>query len=197
MPLGFYLFAGGFSLLCIERVLRSWGTYSSYAKEDESGDARGSALNAALLVTVVELGLAAGLCWFVATRAIAAGGSSKPAAATEQEPDAANGQDPGPGTAKTPDPNLWIPEREARELIGRDDEYFDLLVRWGDVRPKQLGGQKLYRRRDLTSIKEAGLPTVQYMKEGLANFEKIKGETQPPPEAPKPPVEKPGEELKE
>lgn len=195
IPWGLYTFAGGFALICLERTLRSWGTFGSYAKEDPQGPARAAALNAALLVTLVELALGVGVVWYIKDKAVGpGGGSSASTASGETEPDEAEAEgSTGGGPAPKPEKiAIWIPAPQAKALIGKDDAYFDLLVRWGQVRKKETGGELFYQAQDLKSLKQAGLPAVQEMEEGLKRMQAAPPE--PPAEAVKSPE---GERLEE
>ncbi|MCK6471809.1 MAG: hypothetical protein L6R28_08685 [Planctomycetes bacterium] len=180
VPWGLYCMAGAFVLLCVGKVLHSWLLAGAYRKETSESRAVGAAVRSALLITVFEVALAGGICWFIATRAVAVGGRSS--AVSTSDGNGSDGTDTtnGSGT-ETPRQDPWIGQAEALKILGKDEEYLQLLAQIKEVRTKVEEGETKYRIDDVTGVKEAGLRSVEELRT-LA-----KKQSAPPPQPPKQP----------
>lgn len=163
VPWGLYCMAGAFVLLCAGKVLHSWLLAGAYRKESSESRAVGAAVRSALLITVFEVALAGGICWFIATRAVAVGGRSSAASTgSESGSDGADGADGGAGGEQARD--LWIGEAEAVKILGKDAEYLRLLAQIKEVRTQAKDGQTWFRHDDVTGVKEAGLRSIEELR---------------------------------
>lgn len=145
--------AAGFAVICLERVIRSWITWHCYNQESDAAAARGKTLSAALLVTIVEVALGAWVCWWVFNNVTYTGPRQPSNPAPAQ-------QTPAPKTQR-----VWINENAALELLDKDKAYFELLVPFAGIRNRDQGGVTLYLKSDLESQLEAGLPTLEQLKD--------------------------------
>jgi len=157
--------AAGLMVLSLSSALQAWLCSRAYSAEAPDSAATRSAFRAALAVTAAELALAGIICWYVLSRGLPAttpsaappAGRSTPAPAlTTPENDGAQ-------------PDLfWVDETEALKMLkGKDSAYLDALVRRQDIRAKVEDGRKLYRRDDISSLKAAGLPSTEELREDL------------------------------
>lgn len=174
-PWGLYAIGGGLALMCLAKVARSWSLVGSYRAETAERNAIGAVVRAAVLVTVVEVALAGGVCWWMASNWVLTGGGSSPASTGKASgSDDSNGSD-GSG-AESRGPSLLITKAEALKILGKDEEYLQLLVQIREVRTELDKGKTMYRNDDVTGVKEAGLRSI----EELRNLAK-KQNTPPPP----------------
>jgi hypothetical protein len=162
---GFPCMAVGFALLCLERIARSWSIHSAYSQEQDAAAVRSKALSAALMVTVLEFALGVLVCWFVFTRSpfMSQLAKSKQGGETQQgEEDDGSGSE---APKKPPVERTLVNEKAALEILGKDKAYLDLLVPYAPIRTQKKGDILFYSRNDLETSKEAGLPTIEEMKE--------------------------------
>lgn len=157
---GYPCAALGFVVLCVERIVRVWYTNAAFAREPEAASARLKLLLVTLLVTILELGLASFVMWWILDRS--------PFLKQLQEQKALQGASPASrDPATTPKPkseNVWVNETGALKLLGQDKAYLDLLVPYQQIRTKADGGVTLYLQDHLFAAKESGLPSWEELK---------------------------------
>lgn len=180
---GLYAIGGGLALMCLAKVIRSWSLVGSYRAETTERNAVGAVVRAAVLVTVVEIALAGGVCWWMASNwnrfSSGAGTSSS----------SSSGSDGTDGTDEDSQrPSLLITKAEALKVLGKDDEYLQLLVQIREVRTEEEKGETKYRSDDVSGVKQAGLRSI----EELRNL--AKKQSAPPPPKPKQPPTTPSVE---
>lgn len=149
----------GFAVLCVERVLGAWVTCNAYANEVPGQPVHRQAFAAALVVSIAEIALAVGVCWWIYTHTIYNGRSSSNTSTPAQT---SPGTNAGPGMERT-----YVNEKGALEIIGKDKAYLDVLVKYMGIRKRSEGEVTFYRKDDLTTAKDAGLPTLEEMEEAL------------------------------
>ncbi|MBI3830446.1 MAG: hypothetical protein HY291_13080 [Planctomycetes bacterium] len=163
---GYPCMAVGFALLCLERIARSWSIHSAYSQEQDAAAVRSKAFSAALLVTVLEFALGVLVCWFVFTRSPFMGQLAKNKQNGETQEQTAENSDDGGAAAKKPAFKVTlVNEKVALEILGKDKAYLDLLVPFAPIRTQTKGDIVFYNRNDLESSKEAGLPTLDELKD--------------------------------
>lgn len=183
-PWGLYAIGGGLALMCLGKVIRSWSLAGAYRAETAESNAIGAVVRAAVLVTVVEIALAGGVCWWLAKNWVwSGGGSSAPASQGSGDGSGADGASGTDGTGRQ-ERKIMIGEAEAQKILGKDREYLRLLAQIEEVRTEQKDGETWYRYDDVTGVKEAGLRSI----EELRNLAKKRSAPPPPPKQPSPPV---------
>jgi hypothetical protein len=150
----------GLAVISVACCLRAWLTQHAYVNEAPDTPASQKALQSAVIVTVAEVLLAGGVCWYVFTHLPSS--SSTPRQATQR---------PAPGVTTPEDSaprKLWVDQDEALKMLpGKSAAYLDALVRRQDVRGKKENGRTLYRADDIKQTKVAGLPTDEEVKDDM------------------------------
>ena len=146
----------GLAIFCASSVLRSWFASRAYHAEAPDTPASRGAFSAAVMVSIAEIALGGGVCWYVFSHRTPPGGAkTNPPAATAKNPTAVP-------AAKGMQPAQWIGEAEALQLLpGKDAAYLQALARRADVRSRDAGGEARYHRDDIVKMKLAGLPGAE------------------------------------
>lgn len=158
----FTVLAIGLAVYCVSNILHSWLVHRAYNGEAPNTPASRNALSAALMVSFAEAGLAVTIGWYVYSNAKVPNTKQPNAPATQN---AASDKDSAPAKPQ----KLWGSENEALALLpGKEAWYFKALVKRESIRTRTEGGQTLYHLDDLEKTVEAGLPTVEDMKDYAA-----------------------------
>jgi hypothetical protein len=175
----FTCIAIGMAIYCLSSILKSWSAQRSYNVEAPGTPASRSAATAAMLTTVAELVLGAGICWYVFANRVPPGGKP-PLGPTTQAPMPANSNQK-PSTAAGG--AEWVDQAEALKLIKKDADYLEVLVRRTDVRAREIGGAKQYLRSDIDQmITQTGLPDEDELADDIKKVRAERSNT-PEPEA--------------
>jgi hypothetical protein len=150
----FTCIAIGMAIYCLSSILKSWSAQRSYSIEAPGTPASRSAVSAAMLTTVAEIALAAGIGWYVFANRVPPGGKAAPGPTT-QAPTTTNTNKKAPAAAGPE----WVDQAEALKLIKKDADYLEVLVRRTDVRAREMDGARQYLRSDIDQlITQTGLP---------------------------------------
>jgi hypothetical protein len=174
---GIPLMATGLSVYCCASILRSWHSSRVYNTEAAGTPAGTTARSAALLTTLAEVALAAGVCWYVffhmnAPRTAPTPPAPPPVVMPSPGGHPQGGPAQGTGTAANKD---WVDKDEALTLLGKGDDYLEYLVLNKSVRTQIVDGKRRYQRNDISSEKSAGLLNDEDMKQELKQLRESQG----------------------
>ena len=178
---GSYAMAGGNLLGGLCMTYFGWARYQAYQKEPKAAESTGKARVAFFSVVGFEVLWTAVILWLVFTRFEPLFDPVKP---TTGQGTAATGtsDDETPSTKiprALPVNKAWVEQAEALKILGVDAEHLDLLTKGNEIRSKKTPNGLLYYKNDLTSLKEAEIPTKDALKE------RLKDQPPPPEEPPK------------
>jgi hypothetical protein len=148
--------ATGFLIVCGANIFRAWQRKKNYARFSPDSEATKKAANAALILTLAELALAATTLYFTADKfaALVTGKKAPPVPGAIQV--TPNTPLPTPKTADS----LWVDQATVLTLLkGRGADYLEALVKRKDVRANTVDGKTLYRRDDIETMGE--FPTYE------------------------------------
>jgi len=156
---GYGTLAVGMATFCFASVLRAWISHSAYSAEAPNTKASGGARSGAVLTTLAECLLGGAVCWYVFTHVTWPASvrnlvSAPPAATSTSTSTSAS-------TGTSTRPSMFIGESEAVALLGKDLKFLKALVRHKDVRSREQNGVTEYRRDDIVTTKDAGLPSAE------------------------------------
>jgi hypothetical protein len=149
-PWGIPAMTFGLLLVCAANTLRAWMRKRTYARFAPGSDAARTAVVAAMLITVAEIGLAGATLYFTQNQVLALVG-------TPAKTSTAGGKTPpvNTGTELRPRNGLWIGEDEALERVkGRGAEYLKALREQSHIRTEVQGGKTMYRSDDFDAMLE-------------------------------------------
>jgi len=150
-PWGIPAMTLGLLLVCAANTLRAWMRKRTYARFAPGSEAARTAVIAALLITVAEIGLAGATVYFTQNQVLALVG-------TPAKTSTAGGTTATPvntGTELRPRNGLWIGEEEALERVkGRGAEYLKALREQNHIRTEVQGGKTMYRSDDFDAMLE-------------------------------------------
>lgn len=156
LPWGIPAMATGFLIVCGANIFRAWQRKKNYARFAPDSDASKKAANAAIILTLAEVLLAATTLYFTGDKfaALVTGKKAPPVPGAVQVT-------PNAPLPTTPSPNsLWVDQATAISLLkGRGADYLEGLVKRKDVRSNTVDGKTLYRRDDIETMGE--FPTYE------------------------------------
>jgi len=153
-PWGIPAMTFGLLLVCAANTLRAWMRKRTYARLASGSNAARTAMVAAVLITIAEIGLAGATLYFTQKQVLALIGTPAKGGAT-----AGGGTTtPGPvntGTELQPRNGIWIGEDEALERVkGRGATYLKALVDQNHIRTEKQAGKLMYRSDDFDAMLE-------------------------------------------